>query len=85
MDCGTAPGVANGVLDNPSDTIFEDVATYTCDSGYVTKGEQQTRSSLANGNWSESDLVCQCKYIINIHHFKYYNISLNEYILFLFS
>ena len=73
------------MLDNPGDTSYGDVATYTCDSGYVTKGEQQSRSCLVNGNWSESDLVCQCKYTIIIHHFKYYNISLNEYILFLFS
>ena len=53
MDCGTAPGVANGVLDNPSETLYEDVATYTCDSGYVPEGEQQNRTCLANGNWSE--------------------------------
>ena len=62
MDRGTAPDVANGVLDNPSDTRFEDVATYTCDNGYTPEGEQQTRSCLADGNWSESDLVCERKY-----------------------
>ena len=77
MDCGTAPDVANGVLDNPSDTRFEDVATYTCDNGYTPEGERQTRSCLANGNWSESDLVCERKYYKKL--LNYFSIELFMY------
>ena len=66
MDCGTAPGVDNGVLDNPSDTSYGDVATYTCDYGYTPEGDQQNRSCLANGEWSESDLICERKCYIYV-------------------
>ena len=61
VDCGTAPGVVNGVLDNPSNTSFGQTATYTCNSGYTAQGELQSRTCLANGQWSESDLVCEGK------------------------
>ena len=64
MDCGTAPGVDNGVLDNPSHTSYGDIATYSCDCGYAPEGEIQARDCLANTEWSESDLVCERKYNI---------------------
>ena len=61
VDCGTAPGVVNGALDNPGDTSFGQTAMYTCDNGYTSQGVLRTRTCLANGQWSESDLVCEGK------------------------
>ena len=59
VDCGTAPGVVNGVLDNPDDTSLGQTAMYSCNNGYTAQGVRQNRICLANGQWSESDLVCK--------------------------
>ena len=60
MDCRTPPNVVNGALNiRLVATTFQETATYTCNSGYTAQGEQRTRTCLANGQWSESDLVCR--------------------------
>ena len=59
MDCGTAPGVVNGMISSIVGTTFEETVTYTCDNGYTAEGVLQRRTCLANGQWSESDLVCR--------------------------
>ena len=59
MDCGTAPGVVNGAIVPSRLTTFGQTATYICNSGYTAQGVVRTRTCLANGQWSESDLVCE--------------------------
>ena len=59
VDCGTAPGIVNGMISSTVGTTFGETVTYSCISGYTAEGELPSRTCLANGQWSESDLVCR--------------------------
>ena len=63
VDCGTAPDVVNGMTDlvplRLGVTTFGQTAMYSCNNGYTAQGVRQNRICLANGQWSESDLVCK--------------------------
>ena len=49
-----------------TDTIFDSVATYSCNSGYALNGDA-TRRCLGNGTWSGTIPSCVCK----LPHFNY--------------
>ena len=57
VDCGTLTNPDNGRVDTPQGTTFNQVATYTCNSGYELVGNM-TRTCQADGMWSESEPFC---------------------------
>ena len=52
VDCGPLSNPANGQL-SLNGTVFETIATYTCDSGFKLIGND-TRVCQSDGTWSES-------------------------------
>jgi hypothetical protein len=50
VDCGSLGEPDNGRV-MVSDTIFNAVATYSCEDGYALEGHA-TRICLADGSWS---------------------------------
>ena len=53
VDCG---GLTNGRV-MVGATVFESVATYTCNNGYNLNGDD-TRLCLGKGFWSGSEQAC---------------------------
>ena len=58
VDCGTPPVAhVNGNQPMYSNTTFGSTVTYTCQPGYMRKGNR-TIPCLASGQWSASAPVC---------------------------
>ena len=64
VDCGPLTNPDNGRVDTPQGTTFNQVATYSCNNGYLLVGNM-TRVCQVDGRWSGTDPFC-CK-------FKLYN------------
>ena len=61
IDCGTLPNPDNGGVSYSNGvTTYQEVATFTCDAGYILTGVV-TRTCLASGNWDGSSPVCVIK------------------------
>jgi formylglycine-generating enzyme required for sulfatase activity len=58
VSCGALPNPANGRVTTPTGTEFNDVATYTCNSGYTRASGSATRTCQATATWSGSAAVC---------------------------
>ena len=58
VDCGNLTNPGNGSVTHTAGTIFEQTATYSCDTGYNLVGNS-TRTCQATGNWSGSEPTCQ--------------------------
>ena len=58
MDCGNLTNPANGQVDLTSGTTFEQIATYSCNTGYNLVGDS-TRTCQTTENWSGSAPTCQ--------------------------
>ena len=57
VDCGPLMNPANGTVDITQGTTFNQVATYSCDTGYGLVGNM-TRTCQADGTWSGSEPIC---------------------------
>ncbi|XP_074648037.1 protein lev-9-like isoform X2 [Tubulanus polymorphus] len=55
-DCGAASSIAHGTVDFDM-TTYDEIATYTCDEGYIFENENDTKRCDENGKWIP-DLVC---------------------------
>ena len=60
MSCGPLGDPSNGEVDTSAGTYFEDVAVYSCDSGYKLNGSAK-RTCQANGQWDGSEPTCESK------------------------
>ena len=56
VDCGDLTDPDNGEV-TLTDTVFDSVATYSCDPGYVLDGDA-TQTCLGSGLWSGSEPTC---------------------------
>ena len=56
--CGTLSSPVYGSVSTPSGVEFNDVATYSCNSGYTLSSGSATRTCEASGTWSGSPAVC---------------------------
>ena len=57
VSCGAAPDGTNSTATETS-TVYNGLATYTCNSGYVASTGNATRTCGAGGTWSGSALNC---------------------------
>ena len=57
VDCGDLVDPMNGLV-LLDETVFESIATYTCDPGFVLNGNME-RICQANGNWSGTEPTCE--------------------------
>ena len=57
VNCGPLTNPNNGQVDTSPGTIFESIATYTCDTGYTLSGSQ-SRTCGADGNWTSTEPTC---------------------------
>ena len=53
--------ITNGVVDTTGGTNYKCTAVYTCSTGYVLNGVT-TRTCQVNGNWSETEPICDSKW-----------------------
>ena len=60
VDCGALDNPANGEV-FLTNTTFNSVATYSCNTGYNLTGDNM-RTCLETGFWSGSDPTCSSKY-----------------------
>ena len=60
QSCGSPNSNSNSSVASNTN-VYEDVATYTCDSGYEQSGGNLTRVCAADGSWNGSALECQSK------------------------
>ena len=51
LDCGPPYTPSNGVVDVPGTTLYAQIATYTCFTGYELQGPAIV-SCKGNGKWS---------------------------------
>ena len=56
------PANTTSLFINAPRTTFGSVATYTCSPGYAVRNNTQ-RTCLANGQWSLTPSVCECKQV----------------------
>ena len=68
IDCGPLTDPDNGRVYTSPGTIFGNIATYTCDTGYTLSGSQ-SRSCGADGNWTFSEPLCERKYVLATNQF----------------
>ncbi|KAL4239544.1 CUB and sushi domain-containing protein 3 [Mactra antiquata] len=57
IDCGGLGNPTNGLVDISSGTTYGQVATYSCNSGYVVNGAS-SRTCGSGGTWSSSPPTC---------------------------
>ena len=62
VDCGALTHPLNGRVDTSSGTTYNQVATYSCDTGYNLFGFS-TRTCQTSGMWSSTAPVCVGEYI----------------------
>ena len=55
-DCGELE-IDDGSVNHPDGTLFNAVASYTCDNAFVLQGNSQ-RTCQVNATWSGSDPQC---------------------------
>ena len=60
VDCGTLPSIMNGTVETSSGTVYNNMATYSCNNGYHLNGVM-TRTCLSTGQWSSSPPTCERK------------------------
>ena len=58
VSCGALSNPANGRVETPAGVEFNDVATYSCSTGYTRSSGSDTRTCQATGSWSGSAAVC---------------------------
>ena len=60
VNCGALENPNNGSVSVP-ETVFSNMATYVCDTGYVLSGGS-TRTCQVTGEWSGNAPTCEGKY-----------------------
>ena len=76
VDCGALTNPDNGRVDTPQGTTFNQVATYSCNSGYGLVGNM-TRTCQADGMWSGSEPICG-KFITMVVVWEHTNVQCIE-------
>ena len=76
IDCGALTNPDNGRVDTPQGTTFNQVATYSCNSGYELVGNI-TRACQADGMWSGSEPICG-KFITMVVVWEHTNVQCIE-------
>ena len=66
----------NGRVDTPQEATFNQVATYSCNSGYELVGNM-TRTCQADGMWSGSEPTCG-KFITMVVVWEHINVQCIE-------
>ena len=59
VDCGILTNPTNGQVMTPSGTTFNNLATYSCDTGYGLSGSA-TRVCGSDGLWTPDAPTCLC-------------------------
>ena len=62
VQCPTLDPPSNGGLEIAGAGGYEDVATYSCDTGFNLVGMSQ-RACHSDGTWSGSEPTCESKYV----------------------
>ena len=62
VNCEALTRPPNGQVDTSSGTTYNQVATYSCDTGYNLVGSS-SRTCQTNGMWSSTAPVCVGMYI----------------------
>ena len=62
VDCGALTHPLSGQVNISSGTTYNQVAIYSCDTGYNLVGSP-SRICQANGMWSSTAPSCECEYI----------------------
>ena len=62
VDCGPLPNLENGRVDTSLGTIFQKVATYSCDVGHTLSGSV-TRRCAENEQWIPDAPYCLSEYV----------------------
>lgn len=57
VDCGIPLDPPNGIVNISRVTAFNQVATYSCNSGHILVGTR-TRTCQADGRWSGGEPIC---------------------------
>ncbi len=60
IDCGSLANPVNGQV-MVTNTTYNSIATYSCNTGYLEVGGTTSRSCQDDGNWSASAPTCQSK------------------------
>ena len=68
--CPALPAIDNGVV-SWTGLAPGDVATYTCDPGFILVGDP-TRMCTNNGTWSGEEPRCECKLLSILHDHDFY-------------
>ena len=69
VDCGPLTNPDNGQVDTPQGTTFNQVATYSCNNGYLLVGNM-TRVCQVDGRWSGTDPFCRNRKFYNCLTYK---------------
>ena len=59
VSCGEPDSVANASVSASGSGSYEDVRTYTCDSGYQLDSGDLTRTCMSSGVWSGKPPSCK--------------------------
>ena len=62
VQCPTLDPPSNGRLEIAGAGGYEDVATYSCDTGFNLVGMSQ-HACQSDGTWSDSEPTCESKYV----------------------
>lgn len=65
-DCGLLAGILNGDVAVDPDTVFGAVANYSCDAGYILRGNDM-RNCDADEQWDNSEPFCTRKDTCTTH------------------
>ena len=60
IGCGAPPDVNNASLVSSNDNVYQSLAVYACNTGYVASGRIES-TCLVNGSWSEIWQTCDGK------------------------
>ena len=81
VDCGDLDDPMNGRV-SLDETVFESIATYTCDPGFVLVGNME-RICQADGTWSGTEPTCEGQ--SSKMHYSEHDLTLAIAIIFFFT
>ncbi len=65
VDCGLLSNPANGTVNAPSETTYQQIAVYSCHTGYNVTGST-TSTCGAEGKWTPAAPTCEREWSILI-------------------
>ena len=71
ISCGQPDAPSNGRVNTSAGTSFGDVASYSCDEGYMLIGLNET-TCQADGRWNGSVQTCERELAPYLHSYQSY-------------